>query len=244
MTPRFCLPRVLFQRESLIGVFSVALIRGKKRKRDLCDRYHHSNHLKEPSTMKLCRRKLKLASPSEHKISHLECMKFHSKACNSCIHSICLNMKMNKDHSDNNWYHQVQDTILRDKQLLSYVGHCCEIKASIDKCVKNINPPLNCSENIELRYNGYLHLPELGILIPPPIVRYVDVHGFRKEENSEVPGLLHGVIGRDCANECSISDIVSDEKDSDLISHEYKGVNMRDISRESVMFQYVIVYDE
>ena len=134
----------------------------------------------------------------------------------------------------------MQDAILRDKQPLSYVGHCCEIKASIDKCVKNTNPPLNCSENIELHYEGYLHLPELGILILPPIVKYVDVHRFGNEENLEVPGLLHGVIGRDCANECSILDIIPGGKDSDLISHGYKEVNMRYVSGESVMFQCVI----
>ena len=50
-----------------------------------------------------------------------------------------------------------------------------------------------------LRYDGYLHLPELGILIPPPILKYVDVHGFGKEDSTDVPGLLHDVITRECA---------------------------------------------
>ena len=34
---------------------------------------------------------------------------------------------------------------------------------------------------LSLRYDGFLHLPQLQILLPPPIVRYINIHGFVKE---------------------------------------------------------------
>ena len=46
-----------------------------------------------------------------------------------------------------------------------------------------------------LRYDGYFHIPELLILLPPPIVKNVDVHGFGNEDIAEIPGILHGVVG-------------------------------------------------
>jgi len=149
--------------------------------------------------MKLLRRKLNLVSPPERKINHLKCMTCHSKACILCIRSIRIQMKENNDHLDDKWYQQVQHAILQDKPPIFFLGHCCEIKQKINECVQRNNPPLKNTEKMVLRYDGYLHFPELGILIPPPILKYVDVHGFGKEDSTDVPGLLLGVIARECA---------------------------------------------
>ena len=52
-----------------------------------------------------------------------------------------------------------------------------------------------------LRYDGYLHLPLLNILLSSPSKKYVDIHRFGGEDNTEQPGFFHGVINLACVED-------------------------------------------
>ena len=41
-----------------------------------------------------------------------------------------------------------------------------------------------------LLYDGYLHIPELGILIQPSIAKSVDAHGLGRENNYQYAWLI------------------------------------------------------
>lgn len=121
-------------------------------------------------------------------------------------------MKHNNDHSDDMWYHQVQDTMLHNTQQLSFSRDWCEVKEKINECVKSNNTHLNNSVKVGLHYDGYLHFPELGILILSLILKYIDVHAFGKEDSMEVPSQVLTVIAGECAQECIRTGIVPDGK--------------------------------
>lgn len=57
-------------------------------------------------------------------------------------------------------------------------------------------------------FDGYIPLPQLHILIPLPLHDSIDVHGFGKEDETDLPGLLHGVVGFETARKCVIKNIV------------------------------------
>ena len=47
-----------------------------------------------------------------------------------------------------------------------------------------------------LLYDGYLHFPELEILIPSYISCFFDMHGLGKEDSTEVLYILYGVVDK------------------------------------------------
>ena len=65
-------------------------------------------------------------------------------------------------------------------------------------------------ETKHLRYDGYLYLPQLYLLLPPPLLKYVYIHGFGKEYCTGLSGLLHGVANRECAQDFHQQDITPD----------------------------------
>ena len=189
-------------------------------------------------------------------VDHLECPKCLSKACVPCIRAICESMKINNDHESDPWYLTVTELMQGNQQLPSFIGHCCELKTTIDKHTKDgdskgnkcekdslrlkydgylhipaiqvmIPPSVNglhrCSwelkttidkhtkdgdskgnkcekDSLRLKYDGYLHIPAIQVMIPPSVNGYIDVHGQGREGSVELPGLLHGVINRENAS--------------------------------------------
>ena len=119
-------------------------------------------------------------------------------------------MKHNKDHTNDKWYRQVQKVIQEDEHPSLCIEHCYEIKNKTGEYCNNDNIPSVSSPMGGLYYGGYLHLPELHILLPTTIVKYVDVDGFGKEDIVEVPSLLHMVVDMECAKECNECDIIPD----------------------------------
>ena len=89
-----------------------------------------------------------------------------------------------------------------------FIGHCCgEIKESIKfEKKKQIPQKKHCKK----RYDGHLHIPQLHILIDTPHVDFVDTHGLGKENNTSIPGLLHGVVGSQCPIECHDMNVIPD----------------------------------
>ena len=46
----------------------------------------------------------------------------------------------------------------------------------------------------DVKYNGYIHLPEPYIIILPPQQEFVDIDAFGVEEKFEYYELFHGVV--------------------------------------------------
>ena len=91
------------------------------------------------------------------------------------------------------------------------MGHCCEVVKQIEhERASNVYccPP----SNNKIVYDGYIHLPQLHILIPPPLHNCIDVHGFGKEDEIDIPGLLHGVVGYETGRKCFIQQIIPSGK--------------------------------
>lgn len=61
-----------------------------------------------------------------------------------------------------------------------------------------------------LRYNRYLHQPQLHILLTSLSGNMVDIHIFRKEDNNNIPGLLYIVTTEGCIKGCFNSNIIPD----------------------------------
>ena len=79
-------------------------------------------------------------------------------------------------------------------QSPDFIGHCCEIKVTINKHkVQHISKSPDKNEG-KLLYDGYLHIPGIQVLIPPSIKQHIDVHGLGRENNDQLPGLIHGVV--------------------------------------------------
>ena len=135
-------------------------------------------------------------------VDHLECPKCLSKACVPCIRAICESMKINNDHESDPWYLTVTELMQGNQQLPSFIGHCCELKITIDKHTKDGDSKGNKCEkdSLRLKYDGYLHIPAIQVMIPPSVNGYIDVHGQGREGSVELPGLLHGVINRENAS--------------------------------------------
>ena len=58
------------------------------------------------------------------------------------------------------------------------IGHCCEISQNIEKFQLN----QSCLLRSEIQYDGYIHLPQLHVLLTPPLQKIIDIHGFGTED--------------------------------------------------------------
>ena len=158
----------------------------KKRKRDICDTYQEYKIDKIPSSLKKIYNKKISTRKKPHQPSVL-CSVCNTPACFLCVKVICERMKLHRLHENDNWYKQMNKWIhhnIYPKQ--DFVGHCCEVVKQIehDRASNVYSSP---STNNNILYDGYIHLPQLHILIPPPPHNCIDVHGFGKENKIDIP---------------------------------------------------------
>jgi hypothetical protein len=151
---------------------------------------------------------------NKHICTYLSCSKCQHLTCSKCLHSIVKKMKENQDTKDV-WFKQVSNYLHHDILPKNFVGHCCEIKEKIsDKCIHH-HIDADHMQVKDMKYDGYLHFPQVHIILDSPIVDYVDVHGLGKEDSCDgTPGLIHGVVDKLCAIECAQNNI----KPSGLLS--------------------------
>ena len=135
------------------------------------------------------------------------------------------------------WYGEVKNIIATNKIPSTFVGHCCEIRQNI-QIHKSNSVPL---QRAKLRYDGYLHLPQLHILLPPPLHQCIDIHGFGKENNKDTPGILHGVVNQYCAAQCYEYDIVPDgSKCKYNVSTTKKSIEFKNIYGDKITHECYI----
>ena len=78
----------------------------------------------------------------------------------------------------------------------NFIGHCCEVGVSINNAKEVVKDSRRIEDGAELLFDGCLHIPGIHILLPSPIVDYVDVHGLGREGEYDLPGLLHDILDR------------------------------------------------
>ena len=199
-----------------------------KRKNDNCNVYPSGNKTCVPKTIKVMQRKrIEIGnsynhSNDSHNRGWIQCSLCKKRSCLKCIIAICWEMERNKDHLIDEWYKEVEAIIYNDVERNDFVGHCCEYKQKIKNNVIDVTTSKLC-------YDGYLHFPEIALLIPPPLVEWVDIHGFCKENNVEKPGMLHGVIDKITANECFTHNVKPDGKNNSLLMETKAVIRVKDI---------------
>ena len=164
----------------------------KKRKRNLCNTYQE--HKKIPSSLKKIYNK-KISLSTKPIQSSVVCSVCNTSACYPCVKAIYEKMEDTQVHEGDKWHHQMSEWINNNIfPPKDFVGHCCELVKNIEK-EKATTAYTSTQSNNNICYDGYIHLPQLHILIPPPLHNSIDVHGFGREDELDVPGLLHGVVG-------------------------------------------------
>ena len=139
---------------------------------------------------------------NSHQIS-LTCCVCGESVCNDCLKSITNQMTTSRDTKDV-WYSKVINYLNNSIVPKEFIGNCCEIKNKIEKCMDHNSTLNSIKDNVELQYDGYLHFPQLHLMLDTPYVTHVDVHGLGKEDLlNGTPGLIHGVIDQQCATECA-----------------------------------------
>ena len=133
----------------------------EKRKRESCDTYQASSLTKLPVVLKIFRHKVKVNNPRKLSIDHLQRSQCKSRACVSCIVFVCMAIKANNDHINDQWYNSVQNDVTKDEYLRKFKGHCCEIGKRIKKCRSTTSIYSVSHVPLGLHYDGYLHLPQI-----------------------------------------------------------------------------------
>ena len=200
-----------------------------KRKKDICDRYAALNKSKAPRGLKKWQNKLALKANKKLNVNHIKCSRCDSSTCIACITSICNAMENNNEHHGDLWYKHVKNRLSTNPKLSKFIGHCCELKSAIENCAINKETRSPSDKDDGLLYDGYLHIPELGILIQPSIAKSVDVHGLGKENSIDVPGLLHGVVNEMNAKEFYKNKVLPDASECNEINTETKVVEYIDL---------------
>ena len=116
------------------------------------------------------------------------------------MHKFYLHSNEKKDHSSDPWYQSVTELMKGSLQSPDFIGHCCEIKATINKDkVKHISKSPDKNEG-NLLYDSYLHITGIQVLISPSIKQHIDIHGLGRENHDQLPGLIHGVVNSENAS--------------------------------------------
>jgi len=175
-----------------IGVLSVVRILVKKRKRYTCNTYESHKLLSKTLRTMLHKYNKDKGISNNHattKLSCFKCTRCNSKACISCVTTVCLELKINDDHSADNWLHAIQAGIRDNEQPVEFIGHYCEIRVQVEESISNYRNMTDPTINKSLRYDVHLHLhlPELNTLFAPSIIDHVDIHGFGEEPTSCLP---------------------------------------------------------
>ena len=81
-------------------------------------------------------------------------------------------------------------------------------------------------------------------MLPPPVINYVDAHGFGAEDNPDTPGLLYGAINQENTGKCFEHQIVLDgQKCTELCAH-YRKLPLKDIYGDTMQLQcYIQIFE-
>ena len=147
-------------------------------------------------------------------------------------------MQKNSDRVNDAWYHTVKKILQIHLYPPSFIGHCCEVQNKIEaRQIRRIKD--NITPQYKLRYDGYLHLPQLYILLSSPSDNYVDIYGFGSEDKAEQPRLTHGVINKTCAEECHKSGVVPDGRLCTKLLNQIKDITFESMYEEEVQKNYI-----
>ena len=193
---------------------------------DKCDMYPLSDKCRILKTLKVLQRKKISNVLNSNSINHFSCSICKKKVCLNCAMAICRKMEVNNDHHGDLWYHNVISNYDTNSSN-SFIGHCCEIRSNIANCKGNITKE---NSKFGLRYDGYIHLPQLGLLIPPPILTHIDIHAFGKETHNGIPSLLHAVVGYSTSSKCMEDNVIPDNSNSKIISKLQLPIEIQDIN--------------
>ena len=90
----------------------------------------------------------------------------------------------------------------------NFIGHCCELKLEV-------GPP---KPNVERRFDGYMHLPEYGLMFCPNLDG-LDVHAFGKDKKNNLDGVLHAVVDENTAIDCELLNVVPDGSGARILNY-------------------------
>ena len=102
----------------------------------------------------------------------LRCSQCQRFACKECVTSFVK--KAGKHGKNDHWCSVVKQYLIDDKQPEQFMGHCCELGRDADKDQLLKCPKISSGDT---RYDGYLHLPDFGVLISSDF-DCSDVHGL------------------------------------------------------------------
>ena len=158
-------------------------------------------------------------------INHIRYSICDSRICPPCITAIYDVMIKKNEHPNDVWYHHETQAIKTSDQSLKFIGHCCALKVSIEKDVSNNENCCPTTRNAGMLYDRYLDFSHLELLIKSSIVEFVDIHDLRKEDDTNVPGLIHGVINAVTTAYMFKNDCTPDASKCTELSTETKLVN-------------------
>ena len=147
-----------------------------------------------------------MSNNNKQLLKDIKCIKCNASSCIRCVLSLCDSMEKNNDHIGDEWYTNVVNVLSSGQEEPKILGHCCEIKESIKVARRKI--PKKNETLKSRRYCGNLYLPQLHIMIDTPLKDFVDIHGLGKENNDSIPGLIHGVVGKFCAEQCQSLNVI------------------------------------
>ena len=174
----------------------------------------------------------------------LECSICNLSSCSKCLKSLISKMDDNNDTEDQ-WYKQTKKYLLYDILPKKFIGHCCELKNSISNHQLQNEKMVDEHECRDIKYDGYLHFPQVHILLDSPMVNHVDVHGLGKEDVFQgTPGLIHGVVDKYCATECARKNIIpSGSLTKVRVSHQ-SSIEFTDVFNNTSKLRYLLeVFD-
>ena len=163
----------------------------------------------------------------------LKCVKCGGYACRLCLVEVINKFKpIHRTHD--RWCREVSKYLEGGSSIPFVGGHCCEW--TIQKKLSHVEFSKRC-HNVLLprRFDGYLFLPEYGLLIDSPLNGSVDVHGFgesiKEGRYNHVDGVWHALIPQNIAIELEKQNVMPNGEDLKLV---YGLPSRRNIEVESI----------
>ena len=166
-----------------------------------------------------------------HCCNVLTCSVCSSISCHDCLQSLLIKLD-NKNEEKDKWHQQVVNFLCNGETPKDFVGHCCELQLKIEASSDNLKEVESTIK--DMKYDGCLHFPELHILLDTPYISHVDIHGLGKEQPLlGTPGLLHGVVNKECAIECHQQKLVPNGTSTNLLSERQEIIEFNNIHQEN-----------
>ena len=162
----------------------------------------------------------------------LTCSNCKAISCCDCLQSLLLKMDSKNEEKDI-WHHHVVNFLRYGDTPNDFVGHCCEISLKVKELSENLKEVQETPATMNTKYDGCLHFPQLHILLDTPYISHVDIHGLGREQPLlGTPGLLHGVVDKDCAMECEQQKLVPSGTSTKLLSEHQEIIEFNNIYQE------------